>query len=210
MKTSVLLLCGAAGWACASHSSERPAKTWNAAEHRPAIVRRSDQPYRGMAETREASPATSKKAPVAHVADTVTASDRARRAEYRTPAVRAPRPSSSSEAIVTNDVNDKSNIEPKAADNTGINERDREPSALTPMDQGGSVSDLRITKQIRQAIIGDGSLSFTAKNVKVITVNGKVTLRGPVDNEQERASVDAAARRVAGPTHVENQLEIQR
>ncbi len=87
-----------------------------------------------------------------------------------------------------------------APDNTKVNKRDTDSSALTPMDQGNGQTDLKITQQIRQAVMADGSLSFTAKNVKIITVKGKVTLRGPVNTEAERSAIEAAARKVAGAT----------
>lgn len=93
-------------------------------------------------------------------------------------------------------------------DNSDVNERDRARSAVTPMDQGESEADRTITQQIRQAVMKDGSLSFTAKNVKIITLNRKVTLRGPVKSAAERTSIEAAAKKVAGVTSVENQLEI--
>jgi len=100
---------------------------------------------------------------------------------------------------------------PKAPDNSGVNTRDRSSAALTPMDQGGSESDRKITQQIRQDLMKDNSLSFTAKNVKVITINGKVTLRGPVKSEAERSAVEAAARRAAGNGgQVDSQLEISK
>jgi osmotically-inducible protein OsmY len=55
------------------------------------------------------------------------------------------------------------------------------------------------------------SLSFTAKNVKIITINGKVTLRGPVISEAERSAVEADARRAAGSlAQVDSQLEISK
>jgi hyperosmotically inducible periplasmic protein len=95
-------------------------------------------------------------------------------------------------------------------DNTGINERDRADRALTPLDQGNNETDLRITQQIRQAVQGDDSLSFTAKNVKIITTGGKVTLRGPVNTAAERTTIENAARKIAGVAQVENQLEIKK
>jgi hyperosmotically inducible protein len=97
---------------------------------------------------------------------------------------------------------------PTRADNSGVNTRDRDGSSLTPMDQGESEADRTITQQIRQAVMKDGSLSFTAKNVKIITINRKVTLRGAVKSDAERASIEAAARKVAGVTSVENDLEV--
>jgi len=97
-----------------------------------------------------------------------------------------------------------------APDNSRVNARDRDPKALTPMDQGGSEADRKITQAIRQAVVKDGSLSFTAKNVKIITINGKVTLRGPVKSDAERASIEAAAKSAAGVTQVDNQLEVKK
>jgi len=97
-----------------------------------------------------------------------------------------------------------------APDNTKVNKRDANSAALTPMDQGNGKTDLKITQEIRQAIMANGSLSFTAKNVKVITQGGKVTLRGPVKSDQERSDIEAAARKVAGVTEVDNQLEVKK
>lgn len=97
------------------------------------------------------------------------------------------------------------------ADNSRVNKRDKNDSALTPMDQGGSEADRKITQQIRQDLMKDKSLSFTAKNVKVITINGKVTLRGPVKSEAERTAIEAAARRAAGSGGaVDSQLELSK
>lgn len=95
-------------------------------------------------------------------------------------------------------------------DNSKVNARDRDASALTPMDQGGSESDRKITQQIRQAVMKDGGLSFTAKNVKIITINGKVTLRGPVNTDGERKAIESAAKAVAGVAGVDNQIEVKR
>lgn len=94
------------------------------------------------------------------------------------------------------------------ADNTKVNQRDRDNSALTPMDQSESEGDRKITQQIRQAVMKDGSLSFSAKNVKIITIGGKVTLRGPVKSAEERSAIANAATQVAGAGRVDNQLEI--
>ena len=97
-----------------------------------------------------------------------------------------------------------------APDNTKVNERDTNSAVPTPGDQGNNASDLKITQQIRQAVMADGSLSFTAKNVKIITQNGKVTLRGPVKSEDERNRIEVAARKVAGAAQVDNQLEVKK
>lgn len=94
-------------------------------------------------------------------------------------------------------------------DNTKVNERDRNAAAQTPIDQGNNETDLKITQQIRQAVMANDSLSFTAKNVKIITNGGRVTLRGPVKTVAERDAIDAAARKVAG-TQVDNQIEVKK
>jgi hyperosmotically inducible protein len=94
-------------------------------------------------------------------------------------------------------------------DNTRVNRRDRGGATLTPMDQGPSDADRKITRDIRQAVMKDSTLSFTAKNVKIITVDGKVTLRGPVKTEAERSAIEAAARKVVGNgALVESQIEL--
>jgi len=97
-----------------------------------------------------------------------------------------------------------------APDNTGSNVRDRGDVTLTPGDQSESKADRTLTQRIRQAVVADKSLSTTAKNVKIITINGVVTLRGPVNSPQEKGNIEATAQRLAGTTKVDNQLEIIR
>lgn len=92
-------------------------------------------------------------------------------------------------------------------ENTAVNERDRSGTTLTPEDQGGGESDLRITQHIRQALM-DEDLSMNARNAKVITIDGTVTLRGPVESEGEKQRVADLARGVAGVRAVDNQLEV--
>jgi osmotically-inducible protein OsmY len=95
-----------------------------------------------------------------------------------------------------------------APDNTGRNVRDRSGATLTPGDQSESEADRTLTQRIRQAVVADEALSTTAKNVKIITINGVVTLRGPVKNPQEKVMVEAKARQIAGAEKVDSQLEI--
>jgi hyperosmotically inducible protein len=97
-----------------------------------------------------------------------------------------------------------------AADNTARNERDRDGTSVTPIDQGNNQSDLDITQKIRQAVMGNSSLSFTAKNVKIITRGGKVTLRGTVPSYEERLAIEGAARNVAGKENVESEIEVKK
>lgn len=96
------------------------------------------------------------------------------------------------------------------ADNTAKNVRDRDSRTLTPMDQSESEADRTLTQRIRQAVVADDNLSTNSKNVKIITVNGVVTLRGPVDSDGERNRVVAIAEQIAGKKNVTNQLEINK
>jgi hyperosmotically inducible protein len=96
----------------------------------------------------------------------------------------------------------------KDATNTKINDRDRH-GTLTPMDQGGG-GDRDITAAIRRSVVADKALSFTAKNVKIITVGGKVTLRGPVKSDEEKSAIEAKAKAAPGVSSVDNQLEVKK
>lgn len=94
------------------------------------------------------------------------------------------------------------------ADNTAKNERDRSGETMTSGDQSNSSADLKTTQAIRQALIKDSALSATAKNIKVITANGQVTLRGPVKTSQEKSKIDQLAKSAAGGAQIDNQLEV--
>ena len=94
-------------------------------------------------------------------------------------------------------------------DNTAINERDRSHETQTSGDQSNSSADLKITQAIRQALMKDSELSTTAKNIKIITNNGQVTLRGPVKNAQEKAKIDQLAKSAAGGAKIDDQLDVK-
>jgi hyperosmotically inducible periplasmic protein len=94
-------------------------------------------------------------------------------------------------------------------DNTAANERDRSGETKTSGDQSNSSADLKTTQAIRQALMKDGELSTTAKNIKVITANGHVTLRGPVKTAQEKAKIDQLAKSAAGGAQIDNQLDVK-
>lgn len=92
-----------------------------------------------------------------------------------------------------------------AADNTKANKDQTPPTADQ---QKMNSSDRAITQKIRKAIHQDTSLSTYGHNIKVITQDGKVTLRGPVRSEEEKSNLQAKAVAVAGEGNVTNQLEI--
>ena len=95
------------------------------------------------------------------------------------------------------------------ADNTGKNVRDRDDQSVTATDQSNDPADLKLTADIRKMVVGDGSLSMMAKNVKIVTIDGVVTLRGPVENEKEKAAVESHAKQ-AGAKKITNELEIKK
>jgi osmotically-inducible protein OsmY len=94
-------------------------------------------------------------------------------------------------------------------DNTATNERDRSGETKTSGDQSNSSADLKITQEIRRALMKDSGLSMTAKNIKVITVNGQVTLRGPVKTAQEKTKIDQLAKSATPGATIDNQLEVK-
>jgi hyperosmotically inducible protein len=96
------------------------------------------------------------------------------------------------------------------ADNTRRNVRDRDGKTLTPLDQGSSDADIATTTQIRKELRAREALSVNAQNVKIITVNGRVTLRGVVDTEAEKRILGEIAARTATADKVDNQLEVKR
>lgn len=79
----------------------------------------------------------------------------------------------------------------KTAENQGMNERDTE-----------------LTRRVREQIVAQEDLSVNAKNVKIISQNGRITLKGTVDSVQERSKVGAIARKVSGAKSVVNQTEV--
>jgi len=94
------------------------------------------------------------------------------------------------------------------ASNTGINKRDRDDNTLTPMDQMNNPSDLKITQEIRQALM-KGEFSMDAKNIKVITRNGTVTLRGPVKTAAEVEKISVLVKAMPGIKSIDNQLQVK-
>lgn len=96
------------------------------------------------------------------------------------------------------------------ADDTRKNVRDREPAAVTPFDQKENEVDRTITQKIRQGVVGAEGFSLDARNVKIVTADGVVTLRGPVDNDQERMKIVEMAKAVEGVKRVDDQLEVAR
>ena len=95
-----------------------------------------------------------------------------------------------------------------AADNTTNNKGDQNSSAATADQQKMNPADRDLTKKIRMALHSDKSLSTYAHNVKIVSQDGKVTLKGPVRSDDEKASIEAKAAQIAGQGNVTNQLTV--
>ncbi len=93
-------------------------------------------------------------------------------------------------------------------DNTKVNKADRAQGAVTADQQKESEADRDLTKKIRQAVVGDKALSTYAHNVKIVSQDGQVTLKGPVRSEAEKASIEAKATEIAGAGKVTNQITV--
>jgi len=100
-----------------------------------------------------------------------------------------------------------SNTQP---DNTRVNKRDRKPGAVTADQQKMNMSDRDLTKKIRQAVMADKSLSTYAHNVKIVSQNGTVTLKGPVRSDVEKSTIEAKATEIAGADKVKNEISVKK
>lgn len=98
--------------------------------------------------------------------------------------------------------------ETKPADNSAHNAREAAGNQLTPLDQSHAESDVELTRSIRKMLVDDDTLGTNAQNVKVITVDGMVTLRGPVANAAEQGRIVAIANDAAGVDRVVNELQV--
>ena len=95
-------------------------------------------------------------------------------------------------------------------DNTKVNKRDKNPGEVTADQQKMNASDRNLTAKIRKSIMADKALSTYAHNVKVVSQNGTVTLKGPVRSDDEVKSLVAKATEAAGsPDKVVNQMSVK-
>ena len=94
-------------------------------------------------------------------------------------------------------------------DNTKVNQRDRNQSEPTADQQKENRSDRDISQQIRKSVTQDKSLSTDAHNIKIISQNGAVTLKGPVRSDEEKKAVEAKAAAIVGQDKVTSELEVK-
>jgi hyperosmotically inducible protein len=91
-------------------------------------------------------------------------------------------------------------------DNSVVNQT----QSKTADQQSDATSDRMLTKRIRQALIADKSLSTYGHNVKIITKDGSVTLKGPVHSEEEKQDIASKTESIVGsPDKVTNQLTVK-
>ena len=103
---------------------------------------------------------------------------------------------------------DSNNASQVPADNTKVNQRDRNQIEPTAEQQKENSTDRQLTVQIRRAIVKDRSLSTSAHNVKIIAQNGSVTLKGPVKSEEEKQAIESKATEIAGAGKVNSELQV--
>jgi hyperosmotically inducible periplasmic protein len=200
MKTWIVFGCSALAAACSNKPAEEPAHYAQSETTAPEESEvRGVGPEYGTAEANEPNRSAPEESAGAQ-GDPAPSQNRGTRED--TP--------SDQSAAASNQPPPEAKPPQAAPDNTRVNKRDRSTEAMTPMDQGNSQTDLKITQQIRQAVMADDSLSFNAKNVKIITSNGKVTLRGVVNNDEERKTIDDQAKKVAGSTNVTDEIEVKK
>jgi hyperosmotically inducible protein len=96
-----------------------------------------------------------------------------------------------------------------APDNTKANQQDRSSQSPSADQAKNSSSDREVMKQIRREVVQDKSLSSYAHNVKIVSKNGKVTLRGPVQSDQEKQTIEQYAKKYAGDQNVSNELSVK-
>jgi hyperosmotically inducible periplasmic protein len=95
-------------------------------------------------------------------------------------------------------------------DNTKVNERDRNPDEATADRQKMNAADRKLSAEIRKSVMADKALSTYAHNVKIISQDGTVTLKGPVRSDDEVKSIMAKAVEVVGsPDKVVNQMSVK-
>ena len=109
--------------------------------------------------------------------------------------------------IYRGDIGPETVLAASASTKDGPSATDKTPP--TASDQSENEADRKITQQIRQAVVKDDSLSTSAQNVKIITQDGKVTLRGTVNSDSEKQKIADKAKKVSGVKNVNNLITVK-
>ena len=95
------------------------------------------------------------------------------------------------------------------ADNTKVNKRDRSSNAVTADQQKENAGDRELSANIRKALMDNKDLSTYAHNVKIVSRNGMVTLKGPVRSQDEKTAIEAKAAEIAGAGKVKSMISVK-
>ncbi len=98
--------------------------------------------------------------------------------------------------------------EPPKADNSAHNKGSMREDAVTAEKQGNAKSDIEVLAKVRKSIVAAKGLSMNAKNVKILSNGGSVTLKGPVDSEAEKSRVEELAKSCRGVTGVTSMITV--
>ena len=101
-----------------------------------------------------------------------------------------------------------SHAEDVKPDNTKVNERDKNGAEVTADQSKQNKGDVELAANIRKQVVKDDTLSTNAHNIKIIAIDGIVTLKGPVKNDGEKMAIEKIAASVAGDKNVKNQIDI--
>lgn len=94
-------------------------------------------------------------------------------------------------------------------DNTKKNTRDQKPESVTPVEQSNNKADIEATARLRQLVVKQKGLSVDAQNVKIITKDGEMWLRGPVKTTEEKQLIERLAKKAAGKRTVKSEIEVE-
>ncbi len=93
------------------------------------------------------------------------------------------------------------------ADNTKTNKQSQNQTKSADTAKN-TKSDLQLMKEIRRAVVKDKSLSVNAHNCKIVAKGGKVTLKGPVNSDEEKKNIEQKATEIAGAGNITNELTV--
>lgn len=99
--------------------------------------------------------------------------------------------------------------ETKDVDNSAYIKKIEQHKEMNSQDQGGSKADIQLTQKIRQEVVKIDSFSTDAKNVKIISLNGKVTLKGSVKSAEEKSKIEQIAMKIASKNKVSSEITIE-
>jgi|SRR5271156_320538 len=89
------------------------------------------------------------------------------------------------------------------------NSKNSKDHAQTADSQSNAKADCQTTASVRKTILADKDLSTYAHNIKIITINGAVTLKGPVKSEDEKQKIASDTESVVSADRITNELTVK-